>query len=248
MAETWDRATLLAEGNRLAALYRDGGSKSADINFMFDAQDLHDVYRAELPEVVVARCPFTGEVVRWALDNVDLDGWFWDYEHPVRRRMNPVPRKWLAMGGAVRLAEPIAVAPFRVEPGPDVPYVVPEILGAEGIRAVVSQIPIGPHTGWAITYFGEHRPRDLPLQNTWGSQKYDVYDDAGHWRAWSEYYRTTSDYDFELRPWVESGKLLWIAPGDGDAVLREGVAGCPYLDIGGTRLNQAIHKGEVRRF
>src|SRR5262245_11103739 len=36
-------------------------------------------YREWLPRVRVSRCPDTGEVVEWPLDDVDFDGWFWEY-------------------------------------------------------------------------------------------------------------------------------------------------------------------------
>ncbi|MBL1075196.1 hypothetical protein JK358_12415 [Nocardia sp. 2] len=243
-----DRRALLDEGNRLREKYRGDGYTAAGKEALYQLYELQDAYRAQLPEVSVSRCPFTGVEVRWPLDDVDLDGWFWDWDKPARRLVNPVPRTWLAMGGAVRLAEPVTAAPFMCKPGPDAPYVIPQLLEVPEVRAVVAEVPIGRHTGWATTYFATIRPTDIPLENTWGSQKYDVYDTGGQWRAWSEHRRLLREYDFELRPWLESGKLLWIAPGDSGVTLREGVAECPYLDIDGERRRQRIHNGEINRF
>lgn len=41
-----------------------------------------------------------------------------------------------------------------------------------------------------------------------------------------------------------SGQLLWIAPGDEAMELKTGVAGCPYVDLEGSRLPQLVQDGE----
>ncbi|MGX1811713.1 hypothetical protein ACWIGI_38830 [Nocardia sp. NPDC055321] len=230
------RDAVLAEGNRLLALYREVGytpDGKAAINRVFE---LRALYRSTLPDVVLSRCPLTGRVVRRPFDDVDLDGWYWDWDGPVRPPARGGPSTWLTMGGAVRLADAVTPAPFRCMPGPDAPYVLPDLLNEPGVRAVIAEIPIGPHTGWAVTYFGRRRPSDVPLENIWGSQRYDQYETFTH---------TIHDYDFALRPWVDTGKLLWIAPGDKDAVLHVGPAHCPYLDIEGRNRLQWVHRGEV---
>ncbi|MGV9408939.1 hypothetical protein ACWDOP_03405 [Nocardia sp. NPDC003693] len=231
------RAALLEEGNRLHALYREVGytpEGKAAIKRVFE---LHGLYKAALPEVVLSRCPLTGKVVRRPFDSVDLDGWYWDWRNPVRRLAKGGPSTWPTMSGAVRLANTVTSAPFECMPGPDAPYVLPELLNVPDVRAVVAQIPIGRHTGWAMTYFGSHRPTDVPLENIWGSGKYDNFQTFPH---------TLDDYDFELRPWIDSGKLLWIATGDADATLHEGRTDCPYLDFDAQRRNQWISQGAVR--
>ena len=139
-------------------------------------RDIADRYLELLPEVTVARSPDTGEVVRWRIDTAGLDGWFWRYEASARVEPDPIPAGWLAMNGAMRLHEPVEFTAFQVIPGPGVPYVVPRLLHADGVRAVIAELPIGRHTGWPITYFGP-RPPDIDLVNTWGRKEYYVYDD-----------------------------------------------------------------------
>jgi hypothetical protein len=202
-------------------------------------------YQELLPEVAVARCPHTGEPVRWPIDTYGLDGPFWDYLRPIRRVPAAQPRTWLAMAGALRLAEPVAHPPFAVSPGPDVPFVVPRILRAPGVRAVIAQVPVGAHTGWAISYFGP-APEGVPLVNLWGTNTYPVYRD-GAWRGWAWDRPRVAQWDFALADWVRTGALLWIEPGDASATLREGVAGCPYLDLPGTRRITVIANGAVQR-
>ncbi|WP_181699453.1 hypothetical protein [Nocardia sp. GTS18] len=176
----------------------------------------------------------------WPIDVVGFDGWFWDVSNPLRRLVDQVLPTWLAMGGAVRFTEPVPPAPFPRDPGPDRPYVVPRILGQPDTRAVINQTRIGPHIGWNTTYFTTSRFHRIPLENLWGGNQYELYDADGRWRAWGEHTQVETDYDFELRPWIESGKLFWILPDDPDLVLRNGIVNCPYLDIPGTEIIQDL--------
>jgi hypothetical protein len=222
--ETVDRATLSAARAKL--------------------REVRTRYREWLPAVPVSRCPTTDEVVTWPLDNVDLDGWFWEYHNPVR--VTPkLPPSWRAMTGAVRLAGPVGDASFIAKPGPEVPYVLPRILNNADARAVIAQVRIGPHVGWAISYYAPHR-LGVALANLWGANNYPVYDDEGTWQGWDEVPEWPADNDYDLRPWVLSGKLLWIAPDDATMTLRQGVDGCPYLDLVGRHEYGIVEHGEVR--
>ncbi|GAA1741419.1 hypothetical protein [Luedemannella helvata] len=243
------RAEILGEGERLradiAAAARGGSADREAVNAARERlRQVRARYRDWLPRVPVSRCPDTGEIVEWPLDNVDFDGWFWEYHNPTR--VTPkLPASWRAMTGAVRLADAVADAPFIAKPGPEVPYVLPRILNRPDARAVLAQVPIGPHTGWAITY---HAPRRLgvSLANTWGANNYPVYDDDGTWLGWDEVPEWPADNDYDLRPWVLAGKLLWIAPGDETMTLRQGVDGCPYLEMSGRHEYGIVEHGEVR--
>jgi len=242
---TDERALLLKEGNRLIATLRAEDTDPSTADAARDRRHaLLERYLELLPEATVARSPDTGELVRWRIDTAGLDGWYWRYETAAFNDPDPMPAGWLAMNGAMRLVEPVEVTPDPVVPGPGVPYVVPRILSVPGIRAVIAQVAVGRHTGWPITYFGP-RPPDTPLVNTWGRAEYYVYDEDGTWLGWSDNLERVSDYDFELSDWLRSGKLLWIAPGDDSATLREGVDGCPYLDLPGPRKIARIEDGTV---
>jgi hypothetical protein len=241
------REALLRQGNELKAqattLDRQGDYDAALV--LWDRQDqLRNRYADLLPEVAVARSPDTGEVVSWAIDTVGLDGWFWSYRGPARRLPERVPRTWLTMTGALRLREPVEVTPFLIRPGPGVPFVVPRIIEAPGVRAVIAQLPIGRHTGWPTTYFGP-KPENTKLVNLWASDTYQVYRD-GDWLGWDQTTPWAADYDFDLEPWLRSEKLLWIRPGDQSMQLHTGVDGCPYVGLDGVRDIPFIENGEVR--
>lgn len=229
-----ERAGLLTEGNRLAAEYKRLGATEEGFAAYRGFSALHARYQELLPDIVVSRCPFTAQLVYWPLDTVDVDGWFWNARNPVRRT-DPVPHTWLLMGGAMRLDGPPAPAPFDRWVGPDVPYVYAEALAHPEMRAVISEVRVGPHTGWPITYHcSVHRPRGLALEPVWGSEHYDVAAAPRRYAAWDDNWHMNTP-DFDLRPWLDSGKLLWIAPGDTTATLRTGSTDCPYLDLPGTR-------------
>jgi hypothetical protein len=241
------RGRLLAEGNRLRAQARaldDAGDYEAARPIWRQDRDVTRQYRQLLPEVPVARCPHTGELVSWPIDTAGLDGWFWDCDAPIRRMPQRLPKAWLAMTGAIRLAQPVEPFSFICRPGPDVPFVVKRIIEQPGIQAVIAQVPIGRHTGWAISYFGQ-KPEGVPLVNLWGTETYYVYDDDGTWQGWANVIPKVEDYDFDLEPWLRSGKVLWIEPGDDTATLRDGVDGCPYVGLAGVRLNQFVQNGKV---
>jgi hypothetical protein len=247
-----ERNEILAEGERLRAAILDWDTK-ASFGGTIDEQalqgayrrssELHDRYRQWLPEVPVSRCPDTGVIVRWPIDTVDLDGWFWEYDAPVRRPPQ-WPRTWLAMAGALRIGGSVAPAPFLAKPGPEVPYVVPRLLEQPAVRAVIAELPIGPHTGLPITYFGP-RPRGVSRVNLWGTNTYPVID-GGEWLGWDEVPEWSPDNDYDLRPWLDSGKLLWIAPGDQTMTLRQGVHGCPYVGHTGNHEYALVEDGDVR--
>ena len=207
VAAVRERDEILAEGERFRAELRKWNwaelrRESVDEAAMALARrriiKLLDEYVAWLPEVPVSRCPDSGDIVLWRLDNVDLNGWFWEYDNPARRPTKP-PVSWLAMTGALRIAGPVASAPFIADPGPETPFVIPRILDKPGVRAVVAQLPIGPHVGWPITYFGP-RP-GVTLVNEWGANTYPVLD-RGEWLGWAESTPWSPDNDYDLRPWL----------------------------------------------
>ena len=53
------------------------------------------------------------------------------------------------------------------------------------------------------------------------------------------------DKEYDLRPWLESGRLRWIAPGDDSLELRTGADGCPYLDLPGERRRRYLQDGKT---
>lgn len=205
--------------------------------------DLRERYLSWLPRVALARDPFTGDVFAHSLDTAGLDGLWWRYGAPVRP-VDERPARFFALTGAVRLGRPVAPAPFLCEPGPEVPYVVPDLFERTDVVAVLSSVPIGPHAGYAVTYFSKDQPAIVRV-NEWGTDRYTVSVDGGI--RWGERVEIASELDFDLAPWIERKRLRWIAPGDPELTLRDAVAGCPYLGLEGSREIVRIYDGEVIR-
>ena len=62
---------------------------------------------------------------------------------------------------------------------------------------------------------------------------------------WGEYDLHIEEYDFELSPWIEAGKLHWIKSGDESLTLMTSTENCPYIGLKGNRELQRIERGEV---
>lgn len=208
--------------------------------------ELRAAYEAWLPRVRIARCPFTDEVVRTSFDPEGLDGLWWRYELPVRG-YDERPATFFALTGAVALGrggpEP---APFDRMPGPTGPYVVPRMLLHEDVKAVVKALPVGSHTAYAITYFARPVPPMLQRFNEWGASFYTYETDTDP-DLWDESDEASEVLDDDLARWIDSGDLLWVAPGDDSCALRSTSADCPYVGLAGERAFTLMEAGPAPR-
>lgn len=213
-----------------------------------EIQELLRRYLEGLPVRNLSRCPFTGEKLSLAIDDLGLDGLWWNYDAP-KRPKNKLPATYFAMDGAIKLGGAPEKAPFLCSPGPDVPFVLPWILEFVQVKAVISSIRIGLHTAYPIFYYADPMLYGEMRVNDWGTGRY--------WETGSiipelftpgQYVSINPDsdkYDFNLEPWIKSGKLLWIAPGDESLTLHGHVSRCPYLDLPGSRRLKFIRDGKV---
>ena len=204
---------------------------------------LWDEYVEGTPIVALSRCPFTDEVVYHSIDTFGLDGLWWKYLAPARRA-EVLPASCFAVTGAVRLAPTVERGPFLCVPGPEVPYVIPRLLELPGMTAVISSLPIGDHDGFAVVYFAEPVPVRARRANRWGASDYWFRDENGAER-WSEVPEDEGEFDFDLGPWIEAGRVRWIAPGDAGLRLNESTAGCPYIGLDGRSEVLRVQNGRV---
>ena len=203
--------------------------------------ELRRTYRETLPLLPVSRCPFSKSVYAHSLDPFGIDGPWWDYR-ATNRPLELMTGTVLAFTGALTMASRIERAPFLVRPGPGAPFVVPRMLRREGVRAVIYSLPIGAHTGYVIAYFADPAPDDLEGFNDWGTDLYQFESDTDQ-LGWHQGSETAADHDFDLVPYLTSGQLQWIAPGDATMTLREGLEGCPYVGAEGCRVPQLVQDG-----
>ena len=207
-------------------------------------QDLRDRYLDLIPYRGVSRCPFTGLVVIYPIDDFGLDGLWWRLEAP-ERPIADLPPTLFALTGAVDIVEPVEPAPFVVRPGPGAPYVVPRLLAEPHSAAVVSSFPIGRHTAYCIAYFAAQPLESFAVAAEWGTDQWTLRYPQGSLGtvALSE---LESERDFDLEPWLATGRLQWIAPGDDTLELRTGTDGCPYVDATGRRHEVVVDHGVLR--
>ena len=231
-AET--RADVLAQLRELATV-RSGGE--------WRMQELMHRYRYGLPRLTIARDPTTGLLFEWAVDTFGLDGPFWDYHHPLRPSVD-LPTSVFALTGAMELAKPVPEFSHLAKVGPGAPFVVPRLFAHEQVVAVVREIRVGGNRAWPVTYFADPPLLDHHRFNTWGTNGYEWRGPEGD-RRWNDNVEDVESLDFELRPWIEAGRLKWIAPNDDDGELRETPRRCPYLAIDGVRAFQRVSFGKV---
>ncbi|HEX4979905.1 MAG TPA: hypothetical protein VFV35_07565 [Acidimicrobiales bacterium] len=206
-------------------------------------QELLHQYRYGLPVVPIARDPSNGFVLEWGIDTFGLDGPYWDYHHPVRPSRE-IPTTLFAFTGAMQLTQPVPTFSHLAKVGPGAPFVVPRLLAHEHVVAVISEIAVGGNRSWPITYWADPPLLDHHRFNTWGTNGYEWRGPDGD-RRWNENVEDAELLDFDLRPWIEAGRLKWIAPGDAKVELRETTRRCPYLGIDGVHAFQRVSFGKV---
>ena len=226
-----------------AALGRTRGLAGPQTEDIAIISSLWDEYVDETPFINLSRCPYSNAVIQHSFDPYGLDGLWWNYD-ATARPSDVLPETFFALSGAVRLGPKVDSVPFLCKPGPEAPFVIPRIMARKEITAVVSSFQVGSHMAFPVFYFANPMPFDLERVNTWGTSSYRFLNQGGS-ISWNTSSWEPTDFDFNLRPWIESGRLQWIAPGDPDMVLHNDLGGCPYLDLPGRQYPLNIENGQV---
>ena len=198
-------------------------------------------YRAGVPIVAISRDPFTGDVFETSIDTYDLDGLWWAYDWDYRPWVEPPPGLF-AWTGALAPDGPFPEWTMKAMPGPEVPFVIPRILEQPSIKAVLSSVLIGEHVGFVIAYFADGPHPEIERVDDWGVRFHQYLRPDGSPTS-DHATQRESEKDFDLGPWFDSGKLLWIAPGDASLTLRSGREGNPYLGLDGDRRRRYLQEG-----
>ena len=105
---------------------------------------------------------------------------------------------------------------FRL--GPEVPYVIARILEMDSMVCVVSRTKISDNDDlFAMVYFSALEVERLDLTMSW---------DAENRGAWSH---DSDRWDFDLKPWVEKGKLRFCVDEEPLRLGDTDVASFPFL-------------------
>ena len=197
-------------------------------------------YGDRLPRVVMNACPFSGQPLVRSFDPWGVDGpwWYQDLDFEIDEPRAPDTFKVLLGAFSLKGRVP-KEARDQVEPGPEVPFVVPRLLELPGMIAVASRLElVTGDLAYPIAYFS---PEDIPpidLHQFWLRQDFWFKQEDGS-SGWSI---ANDVWDFDLAPWVETGQLRWIEPGDPDGEVVDVTSGkpCPFLDLPGDRFPQVL--------
>jgi hypothetical protein len=196
-------------------------------------------YSDRLPRVTLSKCPHCGAPLG-AFGPRARRPW-WRLEGSARSR-NPHCGHFQVMLGAVSLhgREPAEVKE-EVQPGPDVPFVVPKLLELPKMVAVVSWISLATgDTALPIAYFSPEDIQPVMLHQPWCRTDYWFKTEDGD-ESWS----VANDlFDFDLKPYIKKRQLKWVDLEERDLPLHPiGKEECPFLDLPGDRENQVIEEG-----
>ncbi len=201
-------------------------------------------YADRLPRIVMSICPHTGQPLKRSFDPGGVDGPWWHKDREVKIEEPDPPPTFKVLQGALALHQRTpreARAP--VIPGPEVPFVIPRLLKLPGMIAVVSRLPLDTgDTAYPISYFSTEDIPHTRLHQFWLKEEYWFNLDGGK----SAWLIANDVWDFNLEPWIRSGKLRWI-DGEGTAmrvVDGRGAEPCPFLNLPGDRLPQSLGFGK----
>ncbi len=189
-------------------------------------------YFARLPRPVLGCCPFDGRPLERSFDPYGLDGLWW-YPDATPKDPPSCPHFCMLVGAVNYHGEPPRAGAVEIQPGPEVPYVIPRILELPGMIAVIGELEMAPgFTAYPIAYFAERRPPPEELNAGWARKTYTYQTQRGV-TGWTV---PNDVWDFNLLPWLRNGKLRWCEPGSGNRKLSAAPPDqCPYLGLLGER-------------
>ncbi len=201
-------------------------------------------YAQNLPPRAASRCPFCDEPFALPMDDIGIDGpWWWEGCHIPFPAPKACEHHVVFLGALdLRGRVPTEADVYAVLAGPGAPFVVERLLSRDGMKAVVSAIPLGSgDTGYLVVYFSESPVPEAERHQEWRKPTWILHDEEGRQVAEDS---ARDPWDFEIAPWIERGKLLWISPGDATLTPR-GERPSPYEGLPGVRKMQSIESGTV---
>jgi hypothetical protein len=209
------------------------------------------------PRVLVSRCPYCAQAVWVKVGVFSLVDEFWYREDSDGRDDVPKDSRCshlFCLDGALNLnghRPTEAIAPITVvtnttiKMAAQVPFVKPRVLDLPTMVAVIHSFPVADkYTAYPIVYFAEQQPSQEEFCIGWARQEYVDHLEGGKPIVFIG--RRTDAQDYELRKWVEQGKLLWLDPTGDEQLIRGPVEAFPYNDVLGRRNPYTIKGGKVR--
>jgi len=192
-----------------------------------------EAYYNRLPVFTLAVCPICGAPYQHRLDPFGFDGPWWrnSKNGGVQNCAHAKLIRSAYRGVELMELKHAESSDFRL--GPEVPYVIARILEMETMVCVVSRTKMSDNDDlFAMVYFSALEVERLDLTMSW---------DVANRGAWSH---DSDRWDFDLKPWVEKGKLRFCVPGDDPLRLGDtDVASFPFLEEPGYPARRFVSGG-----
>ncbi len=225
-------AALCAYRRAMEQVARVPPGSDAEAELIADAEErLQEAGRAEaayldrIPRVVMSCCPLDGKPLVRTMDPYGLDGLWW------RPGALPAELPSCPHFCGVHFGSPVEAGPRHGLPGDrrggQTPYVLPRLLERPGVVGVLSRIELASGAPIAVVaYFAQRRPLSHERVADWRREVH-LYTSALGQHRWR---LEDAECDFELRPWLEQGKLRWCEPGSNNERLSlNPPETCPFL-------------------
>jgi hypothetical protein len=239
-----ERARILreiAEAWKQGKLAADRGDYDSEDEWDEKYDQFEALYHAGLPRLVMSCCPFDGKPLVRTFDPIGLDGLWWN-KLASPEELPACPHFCILTGAVNYQGLPPHAGSEFIYPGPEVPFVYPRVLALHGMVAVISSLPMeNGYLTYPIAYFAEKRPPGAQLAAGWRRTQHIWKDPSGDsgWRIEND------KWDFDLRPWLEQGKVRWTPPGsDRTTLASEPRDRCPYLDLPGERRQAQVSENK----
>jgi hypothetical protein len=209
--------------------------------FMAVAESREREYFSRLHYIPMSCCPYDNQPLIRSFDPFGFDGLWWNSSATPEEL--PACKHFCVLLGAVNFQgqEPVG-GDFKARPGPEVPYVIPALLEMPGMLAVISQVQMDKgYIAYPIAYFAETPPPPEQLVPGWGRTMH-VYTTPEGESGWKG---ANDPWDFDLKPWLQMGKIRWCPPEDPSTLSSDPPEQCPYVDLQGLQERVVI---EDRKF
>lgn len=208
---------------------------------------LKAAYWARLPVYLLARCPICGGAVREAVDTFSLNGLGWRNRQPDGFGWRSGRHYEAACAHAQIVAYGVNLNGIRPDDvtqwvgiGSERPFVMAPLIALDDTYVVMHTLPVGRADGRSDQTYTLH------------FTTYFTADSAAFEAVTRPFHQEQTLFvpglgDYELRPWVERGKLYWLDGDDPALPLRGGPADAfPYGDMAGVIGMWAVHRGRLR--
>lgn len=165
-----------------------------------------------LPPMKLSHCPFCHEDLNLKFDPVDFQGFWWmDRNERTANKQNTCPHFVLLTGAVDRQGKELEDSLIPIIPGPEKPFIIPRLLEKEGMKAVLTDVPMNcGFVAHPVAYFLEDPPEQLKMDQRWGRKTFYYQPDPTR----DEVKITEEEFDFELAPWIDKGKLIQESMGE----------------------------------